>query len=103
MIVSHFGRVAETAVKTLTASGAIVDTSLAILDGTSAVVATTLAAGQAGDTLDIVCLNATNAVTLVPSVLLGGTTITFTANDAVRLVYTGAAWAVVSNVGALIS
>lgn len=68
--------------------------------------AITLAAGTAGQIKIIILTSkggAGNAV-LTPSVLEGGTTITFdAAGDAVVLVYTGAKWAVVSNIAAAIA
>jgi len=89
-------------VDTRAEAGAVSLTSLVTLVTTTAARAITLAAGETGQIKVIVMTVDGGDATLTPAggILGGTTTITFAdVSDAVVLVYTGAKWAVVSNVG----
>lgn len=102
---SNFGNVVVEDIKTYNASGAInvEETAIAILDGENATVAATLADGQEGQTLIVVCINADETTTLVPSNFLNGTTMTFTESDGATLVFVNGQWSLVGNNGVVIS
>jgi len=89
-------------VDTRAEAGAVSLTSLVTLVTTTAARAITLAAGETGQIKVIVMTVDGGDATLTPTggILGNTTTITFAdVGDAVVLVYTGAKWAVVSNVG----
>lgn len=82
---------------TATAPAIPLTVSYAFLDASSNAVAATLADGTQGQVITVTATDVTNATTLVPANLTGGTTITFTAvNDSVTLVFDVSTWNVVS-------
>ena len=86
-------------ITTYAASGAIALTdNKAVLDGTDGALAMTLADGTAGQTIVIVCTNATNDCVTTPANLSDGSTLTANAvGENVTLVFNGASWTIVSN------
>jgi hypothetical protein len=85
--------------ETRTTSGAAsLNVPVTMCDGTAGALAISLAAGKIGQIKTFICIQASNASTITPNVLLGGTTIALgTAGESVTLLYTGSGWAIIGS------